>query len=402
MPRKPVAGGWRCGGPHNRWLVVALVALTSSGCGGGGGGSGGGASPPATAPPSQSSPPPPVWTLERTPPADLDVSAAAVAALLDHVFTDEAVQSAVLVDRGHVIGERYAEGYDAESYGTSWSVAKSFYSAAVGVAVDGGDIASLDQPASDFLTEWQGTDKEGITVRNMLEMRSGYPEGEGIFRAGDQTTFALDADLATTPGTTFTYSNANSQLFEPLIRRATGTDAHTYLSRRILEPIGIDPTTVGLWLDPSGEHPLTYCCIDMRPDDFARFGVLYARGGEWDGTRILSEDYIRESLVAHSAVYGFQWWIMNTAFFDGWNPPINVVAALGLDGQKIYVWRDEDVVLVVLTKYEHFRNQGYVLSTDNWPNTCSGRNTCPGSEGPSARAYSERTLIERLADLRGS
>ncbi len=374
----------------------ALLAV--AGCGGSGGGSA-----PSTAappPPPESSVPPPSWTLERTAPEDLGVPVAAVDAVLDHVFTDEAVQSAVLVDRGHVIGERYADGYDAESYGTSWSAAKSIYSAAVGAAIDAGDIASVERPATDFLTEWTGTDKEGITIRDILEMRSGYPADVGIFTQEDQSAFALDLPLANAPGAGFVYSNANSQLMALLLERATGADAHTYLSREILEPIGVDPDTVGLWLDPTGTNPLTYCCIDMRPDDFARFGLLYSRGGEWDGARILSESWVDESLTALSAVYGFQWWVLNGAFFDGDAPPIEVVAALGLDGQKIYVWREEDVVLVVLTRYEHFRNQGYVLSLTNWPDTCSGRNTCPGADGPRVRPFDERALIDRIAALR--
>lgn len=383
----------RCG------LATAVgCALLLAACGGGGDGGAGG--PPPAPPPPASTVPPPSWTLERTDPADLEVSTSAVDAVLDHLFGDAAVQSAVLVDRGHVIGERYADGYDAESYGTSWSVAKSIYSAAIGVAIDVGDIASVEQRASDFLGEWVGTDKEGITVRDILEMRSGYPADVGIFTQEDQSAFALDLPLANEPGARFVYSNANSQLMGLLLQRAAGADAHTYLSRRILEPIGIDPATVGLWLDPTGVNPLTYCCIDMRPDDFARFGLLYARGGEWDGARILSESWIDESLTATSAVYGFQWWVLNGAFFEGDTPPIELAAALGLDGQKIYVWREEDVVLVVLTRYEHFRNQGYVLSLTNWPDTCSGRNTCPGADGPPVPRFDERALIDRIAALR--
>ena len=92
--------------------------------------------------------------------------------------------------------------------------------------------------------------------------------------------------------------------------------------------------------------------------------------------------------------------VLNAAFFDGNEPPIEVAAALGLDGQKIYVWREEDVVLVVLTRYEHFRNQGYVLSLTNWPDTCSARNTCPGADGPPVRPFDERALIDRIAALR--
>ena len=61
--------------------------------------------------------------------------------------------------------------------------------------------------------------------------------------------------LVTPPDTRFSYSNANSQLFEPLLRRATGMDAHAYLTEKILRPIGIDPANVGLWLTIPAPNP---------------------------------------------------------------------------------------------------------------------------------------------------
>ena len=188
-----------------------------------------------------------------------------------------------------MVGERYAEGYGVEDLVTSWSVAKSIYSAAIGIAIDEGHIESLDQKASGFFDEWLGTNKEDITIRNLLEMRAGFANAN-VFIQADQTQFSLDQPLINEPGSTFLYSNNSSQRFKPLLLRATGMNAHLWLTDRILTPIGIDETAIGLWLDPAGVNPLTYCCIDMRADDFARIGVLFANGGTWDGETLISAD----------------------------------------------------------------------------------------------------------------
>ncbi len=341
----------------------------------------------------------PPWALPRAAPADHGIEACAVTDVLDHIFTDRAVQSVLLVADGAVLTERYADGFDVASLGTSWSVAKSFYSAAIGTAIDRGHIESLDQRASDFFDEWDGTDKEDITIRDLLEMRAGLPD-PNIFVQGDQTAFALAQNPVNPRGTTFLYSNVTSQLFEPLIRRATGLHAHDWLNDTILEPIGIDRRAIGMWFDPTGTQPLTYCCLDMRPDDFARFGILFANEGVWAGDRLISADYVQTSLSAQSAFYGLQWWVMNATYFSGNATPIDVSAAHGLQGQHIYVWRDGNVVLVVLTKYVHDRTQGYVLSFANFPSTCAARNACPGSEGAEVPSYNERALLDLMAELR--
>ena len=117
-------------------------------------------------------------------------------------------------------------------------MAKSFYAAAIGIAISEGWISSLDQLASDFLTEWAGTDKASITLRDILEMRAGFAGNSSIFFEEDQTQFALNFPKANPEGINFIYSNTTSQLLEPLLLRATGLDAHTYLQEKILTPIG--------------------------------------------------------------------------------------------------------------------------------------------------------------------
>ena len=354
------------------------------------------------------------WELLPATPTQIGIDNQVVEDILSYVLTDNAVQSVVILKNGWKIGERYAEGYDANDFGTSWSMAKSFYSAAIGVAISEGWISSVDQKASTFLTEWIGTNKEDITIRNILEMRSGLSGGNHggteIVYTVDQTDYAISRELTGIPGETWAYSNPTSQLFAPIIERSTGLDAHTYLSQKILIPIDVDINEVGLWLDPTGENPITYCCIDMKPDDFARFGLLYARDGEWEGNQIIPEDYFAASTTVQWYFYGYQWWVLNSAFLGEEVAHDEMFAAIGYHGQNIWVWPEQDVVIVILSIYEHSRNAGYVLSAAdeddlltnaNFPNTCTARNDCSWSEGSPIPSFDNLTLwnlIQGLAD----
>jgi CubicO group peptidase (beta-lactamase class C family) len=388
-------------------FFILLIFIGISGCGGGGGGGGGGSdsgggSNSVSAPSNAPAPLPvklePTWTLDAADPADLNLNASDVDAILSHIFTDQAVQSAVLVRNGWIIGERFSTGVDIDTLGTSWSVAKSFYAALIGIAIEEGWISSLNQPASEFLSEWVDSDKEAVTIQDILEMRAGYGANNGIYNETDQTKFAIDFPKTRDEGTTFEYSNPTSQLIEPIILRATGLDAQAYLAEKILLPIGIDPNLVGMWLDRSGTNPLTYMGLDMTPLDMAKFGLLYARNGEWDGNQIVPGSYVQTSLAAQTDFYGLHWWVLNGAFF-GAEPPITISAAMGLNGQMIYVWPAEDLVLVVQTQYEHSANQGYVLSDTNFPNTCAARNACPGEAGAEVASYDQFALMPLLAEL---
>ena len=342
------------------------------------------------------------WDLTPATAAQVGTEQIAIDAVIDHIFTDVAVQSVLVTKDGFLIGERYAPGYDKHAFGTSWSMAKSFYSAAIGVAISEGKITSVDQKASEILTEWQDTNKANITIKQMLQMRSGYSSIDQVFFYDDQTAYSIDRPLVRAPGSAFAYSNANSQLFEPIIRRTTGLSAHDYLNQTILTPIGIDINEVGLWFDASGQHPMTYCCIDMKPADFARFGLLYARDGKWRDTQIVSTEYVESSLTANGW-YGFQWWILNEAYFYGASVPMVIAAAQGLDGQYIFVWPEEDIVIVVLTKYSHPVEQGYIVDLSssplNYPITCVGRNSCSDSVGDPHPSFSHLQLVELMVPL---
>jgi CubicO group peptidase (beta-lactamase class C family) len=387
-------------------LFRLLLALCLTNCGGGSGAGGDastvGAVPSSTTTTNQSqttlTETTRSWTLDRTSPETIGLETSQVNAVLSHIFTDPAVQSVMLVKDGYIIGERFSETSSAESLGTSWSVAKSFYGAAIGIAIDQGWIQGPEQKASEFLTEWQDTNKADITIGQLLSMQSGITDTVNLYWAEDQTTFAINYPKTQEAGSRFFYSNPTSQLFEPILRRATGLDAHAFLRQNLLTPIGIETESIGMWLDRTGNHPLTYMGLDMPPEAFARFGLLMARGGLWAGRQILSAAFVSESLTTKSPFYGYQWWILNQSYF-GQPVPATLAAALGLDGQKIYVWPEADLVLVVLTDYAHSANQGYVLSDLNFPNTCGARGSCPGSTTDEVPSFNEFELIRLLNEL---
>lgn len=262
-------------------------------------------------------------------------------------------QGVVVVHDGEIVGEWYAEGADAESWAASWSMAKSFTSAAVGIAVEEGHIGGVEEPMATYLPEWAGTDKEAITIRHVLQMSSGLDwvedyvggvESSDIVRAvtseTDHLAFAAGQPVRDEAGTEWSYSSGDTMLLSGVVQEATGRPLDEYATEVLLDPIGIDQ--VDWWRDAAG-HTLGYCCLDMPSRDFARLGLLYERGGRWGDEQVVPEAWVEESLEpaeASDGAYGYQWWLGDQDL------PVDVFSANGHDGQFIYVVPELDLVVV--------------------------------------------------------
>ena len=117
------------------------------------------------------------WVIKSA--SDLAIDQEKVDRLFDLSFEDDATQAVVLIKDGYLIGERYADGFDKNSFGTSWSMAKSFYASLIGISIDRGEINSLDDKVSDYL-DYFNDERSEITIRDILNMASGlqFPEHE--------------------------------------------------------------------------------------------------------------------------------------------------------------------------------------------------------------------------------
>ena len=294
------------------------------------------------------------WSVKN--PDELGVDASKVEKLFDLSFQDDATQSVVLIKDGYIIAERYADGYDKDSIGTSWSMAKSFYASLIGISIEMGEIGSLDDKVSDYL-DYFTEDRKDITIREVLDMTSGLEnpdhEHEIMFFQDDHLDYAKDIKRDKETNTVFEYNNVNSLLLGDILLVATGKKADDLLKERVLDPIGTKNYV--LWRD-AADNVLSYCCIDMSARDYSRFGLLFSRNGAWNNRQIVPYDFVQETYDPRwlstsdragmdRRGYGLHWW------FSKNDDEGKIMNASGKFGQYIFIDQANDVIFTRITKY---------------------------------------------------
>ncbi len=299
-------------------------------------------------------------------PSDVNMTESFINQALDYAFSaTKNTQGVLIVRYGVIVGERYGFRKSKESTATSWSTAKSFTSALIGIALDQGFIGSIDESASNYLPSWQGTENEDISIRALLEMRSGLQQSRfsdaGIYASGgydgDQLAFALDRDRSTPPrGRNWAYQNTDSMLLSGIIENATGQYVPNYADINLFSKIGM---RADWWVDERG-HAMTFCCVDATTRDFARFGLLFVRQGRWRDEQLLSDSWIKESTSVPSdsnrADYALQWWVNETGGY---------YFSAGLHQNNIYIFPQYDLVVVRNSIYTR-RGDARVRTGDNY------------------------------------
>jgi CubicO group peptidase (beta-lactamase class C family) len=278
----------------------------------------------------------------------------------------------LVVHDDKLLYERYFNGYDQRSVNTSFSMAKSFASALVGLAIDEGYIKSVDEPITNYLPELLKKDKrfKSITIRHLLTMSSGikYEEGATLpwseaaddtktYYSTDLRELALNCQIEGTPGQYFEYNNYNPLLVGMILERATGTHVSRYLQEKLWKPMGMEAD--GSWSLDSKEDGFEKMesGVNARARDFARFGMLFAKEGNWRGKQLISRVWVEESTRPDTSAdpsrdYQYFWWV---------NTPNgkNHFSAQGNYGQYIYVAPEKDLVIVRLGKEEGEQGYGY-------------------------------------------
>ena len=277
---------------------------------------------------------------------------------LDEFLRDTDTLAFLVVHEDRLVHERYFNGATRESLQTSFSAAKSFVSALVGIAIDAGLIDSVEDPVTNYLPELAERDPRfrQITLRHLLTMSSGIRYREGGFPSlGDDTYTYYGVDLRDlalnqtrieqSPGLAWVYNNYHPLLLGLVLERSTRTSVSNFMATRLWQPLGAEAdATWNLDSERSGFEKLE-SGVNARPVDYARFGLLFLHNGEWNGRRIISEDWVRTSTVADRVTdaayyhgYRYFWWI------DQERP--GRFYALGKYGQYIYVAPDADAVVV--------------------------------------------------------
>ena len=198
-----------------------------------------------------------------------------ISELNEMIMGDSATQALIVSHNGKILLEEYGEGYNKTDFVTSQSIAKAFYAVLFGVAIEKGLLNELDEPIKNYLPAWKDDERGAITIRNLLEMKSGLYRSESwneeMFLSRNNLDFALNVELVNEPGEVFEYNNVNTALLGPVIEQIFNASPHEVLKKEILQPLGI--TEYGLWKDHA-LNDVTFHGIDMAPIDFIKFALI--------------------------------------------------------------------------------------------------------------------------------
>ncbi len=261
----------------------------------------------------------------------------------------------VVLHRGGVVAECYDKGIGRDTKLLSWSMAKSFANALIGLMVKD---SLLDIHAPMDIPEWQGDGRKAITLHDLMQMQSGLEWNEDygarsdvnimLHCERDMGLYALSKPLEHKPGTYWQYSSGTTNIVMRYLRsRFPSEEAFIgYMRSRLFDPLGI--------VRPVFEQDLSgtfvgssYLYATAR--DFARFGQLYLDDGCVDSERILPKgwvDYTRRPAAASSEHYGAFFWLNGNGKFP--DVPRDMFYCDGHDGQDIFIFPSHELVVVVL------------------------------------------------------
>ncbi len=377
---------------NERFCLLTLISLIFVSCGGGG------SNVPSTSPI-----PIPEYSWETATPESVGLSPNKVNAALDYATTDGIyTQSTIIVKDEKIVGERYrsisqleknniisnypllTESFldtrlsnrNASSKVTSWSMGKSFTSIIFGIAEYKG-LLSINSYASAHINEWLGDERANITIKNLLDMRSGLnrgcysaiepdeigectgslgSSGGDIVIANNQLTGCINQTFNSSAhgpynlddqSSYYLYSNCDTMILGEIFYRATGQNINEYAQTNLFSKLDI---TADWWRDNSdggqdNGNYLSYCCIDMTARDFIKFGQLLLNDGTWQGERILSISYIQQ--IKNLSTYGLKFWHAPSAYISpAPDPSISkIIYAAGFDGQYILIDFENNILI---------------------------------------------------------
>ena len=293
-----------------------------------------------------------------------------VAELYHNAAEMENIYSLLVFKNGYLVAEDYFNSGTPAQQVNIHSVTKSINSALVGLALDEGCLTSLDQKMMEFFPEFDNRirdpRKRDITIRQMLQMRAGYPweeataEGTDLLFSGFHTVDLVNVPLARDPGSDAAYSNLTAHLLGLIVARACETDLKSFAEEHLFAPLGIE---VGFWqVDWDGNY-LGYSDIELSAHDLAKFGLMYLNEGEYNGKQIVPAEWVHDSLQIYSEevwtvrvgrnwddnAYGYQWWSIRAGNY-------RYSLAWGHGGQQIVLLDDLDTVIVVTVDPLHLQH----------------------------------------------
>lgn len=291
---------------------------------------------------------------------------------------DELVRSGVLkkitsllvARHGTLVHEAYFEG-DVDTLRDTRSATKTITGTLAGVAIDAGLLPDTGAKVLSFFSEKQPVQnpdprKDAITVEDLLTMSSvlecndwnDFSRGneERMYPVEDWIRFALDLPVrgfmrgdepAKQPhGRSFSYCTAGVMALGGVLQRVAGKGVDEFARERLFSPLGIGPAQ---WVYSPLGLPMTGGGLRLRSRDLLKLAQLYLNGGAWNGTRVVSEAWVKESMRPHARIddkneYGYLLWLRSFGP-KGKEHPVAFMGGNG--GNKVAIVPDLDLVAVL-------------------------------------------------------
>lgn len=278
----------------------------------------------------------------------------------------------VIIRKGHIVGEAYFGNFKINSKHISHSMAKSFTSSLVGIAIDKGQIEGVDEKICKFYDEWNCDDDDDlrsrITLRHAMTLTTGLEWHEDWSKWDPNTNDALKMGASDhfvkymaernglyEPGQRFVYSTGDPMLLSKVIQQATGMTAFEYAGQNLFRPLNI--TSVHWDKDADG-YTSTAWGLHTTVRNYAKFGYLFLNKGRWENQQVVSEAWVDKSTrtdprVKMWAGYGYLWHV-NLPYRLKWNKspvpldsiPEDGYMAEGVMGQNIVIIPSKDLIVV--------------------------------------------------------
>lgn len=270
------------------------------------------------------------------------------------------VHSVLILKNDHLVFEEYFYEYNKQKLHELRSATKSFISALTGIAIDKGLIKSKDETVLSYFTDYSiennSDAKKRITIENLLTNQSGLdcdisnPESVGnetvMSNSDDWVRFTLNLPMIDCAGGKGMYCSGNPIVLGRIIEKTTQQTVPEFAKKNLFGPLGIKNW---IWnFKPDKSSAETFCQVYLTPRDMVKFGLLYLNNGNWNDRQIISKEWIDQSLKKHSVVqgvnYGYLWW---NKYLDADGVRYYSYAAQGNGGQKIYIFQELNMVIVI-------------------------------------------------------
>jgi CubicO group peptidase (beta-lactamase class C family) len=282
----------------------------------------------------------------------------------EDVLGDTDADALLIIKDGRIVYERYLNRSVAKTHFNSYSMAKSFNSILVGLAIADGHIRSVLDPIEKYVPELKNSGYGGTTIKDLLEMRSGVDWDDNFFAEGSTsrkahlaawveasaryTDFAASAKRAHPPGTVFNYDTMDAAVVGLVLERAVKTPISRYLSERLWKPAGMEAYAFYVIDGPPGiGREFSGGGFNAVLRDYGRVGLMMLNGGRANGHQILPASYVAESTTA-STTSDAETKVAHLGYAYFWWPVLNSRAYIALGGEDQFIYVDPTSKTVVV------------------------------------------------------